>query len=207
MVEKKYFLKILLLLFNTMEQFSIYLQTGFEHIADWKGYDHILFVVALCATYLVDDWKKILILVTAFTIGHSFTLALASLQIIVFEAEIIEFLIPITIFCTAIFNFFVYQQKTDRRKYALAIFFGLIHGLGFSNYLSALLGKESDILIPLLSFNVGLEIGQLIIVGITLIFSQLFIGLLGVKPREWNLVISGAIAGISLVLLSEKWIF
>ena len=126
-----------------MEQFKLYFGLGVDHILDIAGYDHILFVVALCAIYATQDWKKILILVTAFTIGHSITLALSTLNILNFRTDIIEFLIPVTIFITAFSNI-VRKQNSMRPgylnlNYFFGLFFGLIHGLGFSNYLKSLL--------------------------------------------------------------------
>jgi hypothetical protein len=186
--------------------FSTYLHLGFEHIADLTGYDHILFIVALCAIYRLSEWKRILILVTAFTIGHSITLALAALKVISISTELIEFLIPLTIFITAIYN--ILRKATDNSKiyayYATALFFGLIHGLGFSNFFRSLLGRESDITLPLFAFNIGLEIGQLIIVAVILGVNYLFLNILSVKQREWNLFISGAAAGIALTMMLER---
>lgn len=186
--------------------FSSYLQLGFEHIADLSGYDHILFIVALCAIYRLSEWKKILILVTAFTIGHSFTLALAALKIVKVSADLIEFLIPLTIFITAIYNVLrkTAANSTIYTYYATALFFGLIHGLGFSNFFRSLLGREADITLPLFAFNVGLEIGQLIIVGVILGFNYLFLNILSVTQRDWNLFISGAAAGIALTMMLER---
>ena len=137
-----------------MSEFSLYFGLGRDHILDYiNGYDHILFVLALCAIYLVRDWKKILILVTAFTIGHSITLALATLNIISVNSDFIEFLIPLTIFITSFSNLFRKEGSIDNSKvqinYVFALFFGLIHGLGFSNLLRSLLGKESNIVSPL----------------------------------------------------------
>ncbi|TAH17460.1 MAG: HupE/UreJ family protein [Cytophagales bacterium] len=191
-----------------MSDFQLYLLTGFEHISDLKGYDHILFVMALCAVFQFWQWKKLLVLVTAFTIGHSVTLALATLKIVKIDSAFIEFLIPITILLTCFLNFFR-KEKTEkeRSRYFFAIFFGLIHGLGFSNFLIALLGQEENITVPLLAFNIGLEIGQLLIVMATLFVSFVLISIFKVKEREWNLILSGAVAGISILLIAEKWIF
>ena len=183
--------------------FPTYLQLGFDHILDPNAYDHILFVIALCAVYRVKDWKKILILVTAFTIGHSITLALSALKIVVFPADVIEILIPLTILATAIFNV-THRHDTDRMvklNYALALGFGFIHGLGFSNFFKALMGKDENILGPLFAFNIGVELGQVIIVGITMLLAYIFIDRYRVPHREWNLFISGAAAGISITLL------
>ena len=190
-----------------MNEFYMYLRLGLEHILDINGYDHILFVLVLCAIYTVADWKKILVLVTAFTVGHSVTLALATFQVVKVDTDLIEMLIPVTILITAISN--IFRSKSTRRasyinnNYVLALFFGLIHGLGFSNYLRALLGRDSSILKQLFAFNVGLEVGQIIIVGIFMLVSFILITVLGVRQRDWNLVISSAIAGISLILITQ----
>ncbi|MEY4931604.1 MAG: hypothetical protein RI909_2328 [Bacteroidota bacterium] len=192
-----------------MSEFALYFGLGKDHILDYaNGYDHILFVVALCAIYLVRDWKKILILVTAFTIGHSITLALATLQLISVSAEFIEFLIPLTIFITAFCNLFRKEESIGHSKmqinYAFALFFGLIHGLGFSNFLRSLLGKESQIVSPLLAFNLGLELGQIIVVILFLAISYILVDLIKISRRDLKLVLSSAIAGIALVLLKDR---
>ncbi|MBT3244678.1 MAG: HupE/UreJ family protein [Bacteroidetes bacterium] len=191
-----------------MSTFQLYLTLGLQHIADFKGYDHILFIITLCAVYQLRDWKNILILVTAFTIGHSLTLVLATFNIVRISGDLIEFLIPVTILLTAVGN--ILQKKDSfskshhRYKYGLAMFFGLIHGLGFSNYLRSLLSSEDSLAGPLFSFNLGIEIGQLIIVSIFLLFGLLLLNLMKFKPREWNLLISGAGIGISLILIFER---
>jgi hypothetical protein len=192
-----------------MNQFSLYFSIGRDHILDYvNGYDHILFVLALCAVYLVRDWKKILILVTAFTIGHSITLALATLNIVSVSAPLIEFLIPLTIFITSVANLFKKEGLTSEKgfqiNYLFAVFFGLIHGLGFSNYLRAILGKDQSILSQLLAFNLGLELGQIIVVVIFLTFSFLLVDFLKVNRRDWKLVLSSAIAGVALILMKER---
>lgn len=192
-----------------MSEFSLYFGLGKDHILDYaNGYDHILFVVALCAIYLVRDWKKILILVTAFTIGHSITLALATLDIISVHSKFIEFLIPLTIFITSFSNLFRKESSIDHGRiqinYVFALFFGLIHGLGFSNFLRSLLGKESKIISPLLAFNLGLELGQIIVVILFLAMAFITVDLLKVSRRDLKLVLSSAIAGIALVLLKDR---
>ncbi len=185
--------------------FQTYLELGYDHIADLEAYDHIVFIVALCAVYTVYQWKQVLILVTAFTIGHSLTLALAALDLIVFNREVIEFLIPLTIFATALYNVWRKEnsQKSLRLNYVLAMVFGLIHGMGFSSFFKALLGKEENIIQPLLAFNIGVEIGQLMIVTLIMIVGYFVLQVAGVKQRSWNLFISGAAAGIALILMME----
>jgi hypothetical protein len=196
-----------------MSEFQLYFGLGKDHILDYaNGYDHILFVVALCALYLMRDWRQVLILVTAFTIGHSITLALSTLEIITIKADLIEFLIPLTIFITAASNLFKNEENLSGRpvhlNYFFAAFFGLIHGMGFSNYLKGILGKDERIVSQLLAFNLGLEVGQIIIVAIFLTASFLLVDLFGVNRRDWKMVISSAVAGIALMLMKEKafWI-
>ncbi len=189
-----------------MTTFETYLSLGFQHISDLNGYDHILFILALCALYRPNDWKKVIGLVTAFTIGHSITLALSTLNIVLLSPEIIEFLIPVTIFITALSNFIFYRDHTPvriGRQYTFALFFGLIHGMGFSNYLKMLLGKESHIFEPLLAFNVGLEIGQLLIVFAFMLLTWLVTNVMKLSFRYWMYLISGITAILSVSLMSE----
>jgi len=192
-----------------MDQFSQYLLIGKDHILDLRnGYDHILFVMALCAIYAVRDWKKVLILVTAFTIGHSITLALATFQVVNFNSTLVEFLIPCTIFVTAISNLFRSEasvtQSSIHINYLFAGGFGLIHGLGFSTLLRELLGRNDNIVSLLLAFNLGLEFGQIIIVGIFMAVTFIIVDLAGVSRRDWKMIISSAIAGIALILIKES---
>lgn len=154
------------------------------------------------------DWKRVLVLVTAFTIGHSVTLALSTLEIVSVRADLIEFLIPLTIFITAVSNIFKNEETIGDRplqfNYVFAAGFGLIHGLGFSNYLKSILGKDERIISQLLAFNLGLEVGQIIIVVIFLTASFILVDLCNVSRRDWKIVISSAIAGIALMLMKEK---
>ena len=191
-----------------MQDFWLYFQLGRDHIADWKAYDHILFVTALCLRYLLKDWKKVLVLVTAFTIGHSITLALSVLNYVTISVKWVEFLIPVTIVITALSN--IWQKEFQFRTkfpliYFFALFFGLIPGLGFSNYLKSLLGKETNIVGELLAFNLGLEFGQILIVAIVLAVSWVCISLLKFSRREYLLFLSGAIFGLALMMAIERF--
>lgn len=192
-----------------MSTFRLYLTLGIDHISDIAGYDHILFLTALCAVYSLRQWTRILILVTAFTIGHSITLALATLDLLRISTALVEFLIPLTIFLTALSNVLQKSDHVSRIshlfKYLAALFFGLIHGLGFSNYLRALLGGEKELVVPLFSFNLGLEIGQIMIVMAVMAISFVLVRLAGVRHRDWNLLLSGAAMGVSLILILERW--
>ena len=187
-----------------MNEFYLYLRLGLEHILDVNGYDHILFVVALSAVYLFKDWPRVLILVTAFTVGHSFTLALATFNVVKIPPQLIETLIPITIIITAFSNLFRKTTRNPRNvqtNYVYALFFGLIHGLGFSQYLKSLLGRDVSILKQLFAFNLGLEVGQIIIVALFLLLSFIVVTVLGVKHKSWNLIVSSLVMGIAMGLI------
>jgi hypothetical protein len=192
-----------------MSEFRLYFELGRDHILDYQnGYDHILFVIALCALYTISDWKQVLVLVTAFTIGHSVTLALATLEIIKVNTALIEFLIPVTIFITAASNLFknenAVQSSRMQVNYLYAAFFGLIHGLGFSTFLRSILGRDKSIVSQLLAFNLGLEFGQIIIVVVLLLLCFILVDLCGMNRRDWKMVISSAVAGIALILMKDK---
>ena len=191
-----------------MHPFALYLQLGFEHISDLAGFDHILFLVALCAVYRIEQWKRIVILVTAFTVGHSITLALSSLGTLTIPSKLIEFLIPTTILITAIHNV-VSRPSAETssgmsKNYAMALFFGFIHGMGFSNYFRALLMGDDSIAMPLFAFNLGIELGQLMVVAVIVGIAYLFLNIVGVRHRDWNVFVSGAAAGISVTLMFEN---
>jgi len=173
----------------------------------------MLFLLALSAIYTPSDWRKVLALVTSFTIGHSITLALATFRLITFDTALIEFLIPVTILLTCVSNFFRLKGAATKQHAVwsfhnlLALLFGLVHGMGFSNFLRSLLGQNGEIWQQLLAFNVGIELGQLLIVGLLLILCFLAMHLFRAKKRDWILVLSSAAAGISLVLMMETSIF
>ena len=190
-----------------MNQFQLYFNLGIQHILDLKGFDHILFVLALAVVYMIKDWGRILVLVTAFTIGHSLTLALATLDVIRVNTDLVEFLIPVTIAITALVNIFKPKSSTGRGvqiNYLFALCFGLIHALGFSNYLRTLLVKEQSIFTPLLAFNLGLEVGQVVIVVLFMLVSTLITGIFRVNRKEWVLVISSVILGMAFMILLDS---
>jgi hypothetical protein len=188
-----------------MTSFELYFKLGLQHILDLQGFDHILFILALCAVYVARDWVKILLLVTAFTLGHSLTLALATFEVVKIRSEVIEFLIPVTIAFTALVTLIKPKPNSGKGiqlNYLLALFFGLIHGLGFSNYLRSLLGKEASIWQPLLAFNVGLEVGQIVIVAAFLLITSL-VHLAGMNRKEWTLMVSAFILGVACMLMLQ----
>jgi hypothetical protein len=191
-----------------MSIFDLYFNLGVEHITDLKGYDHIVFLIALCATYSLNQWKNVLVLITAFTLGHTATLALATLNLVKVSSSLIEFLIPLTIFITAVFNVYgQYRGLKDRKyglNYTLALVFGFIHGLGFSNYLKELLGASSSLIKPLFAFNLGVEAGQLMIVAIIFLVSFLLLTLARLRFKTWNLTLSSVAASIALFLMVQR---
>jgi len=197
-----------------MSVFTTYLQLGFLHICSWQATDHLTFLLGLCAPYVLADWRRVVALVTSFTVGHSLTLALATLGIVGVNAPLVEALIPVTIMLTALLNMrqagpaLARQPRRDTALLwtapnALAAAFGLIHGLGFSSYLRALLGAQRRPVAELLSFNLGVELGQLLVVGLILLLGFVLLRIVGVARRDWVLTTSGAALGVAALLLLQ----
>lgn len=189
-----------------MGDFGFYFGLGWEHIISPDALDHQLFIAALCAIYVLRDWKQVLILVTAFTIGHSITLALSVLDVVRFPSKWVEFLIPVTIVLTAFFNVFQkkFTPRSVRINYFLALFFGLIHGMGFANSIRFMLAQDQQLGWSLFGFNVGLEAGQIVVVLILLLLTQFITGLLRANRREWVLFLSGGVFLMSLKMALER---
>lgn len=187
-----------------MQDFTFYFKLGIEHILTLDAMDHILFVTALCLRYLWQDWKKVVILVTAFTIGHSITLALSALNLVDFPTDWIEFFIPLTIAATC-FNNITQPAMGQPKKlpliYFFALFFGLIHGLAFAGQFLSLEGKES-LVSHLLAFNLGIEVAQLLVVILILLLSWIVVQLLKI-PRIWWLRTASAI----ILVFSLIWAY
>lgn len=190
-----------------MTYFGAYLLLGFQHIMSWQAMDHLLFILAITCIFTWSDLKRLLWLVTAFTIGHTLTLAWATLGWISVNQTWIEFFIPFTILLSALQNLNFKDSKrrnSSKAPYVIVLLFGLIHGLGFSNYLQSLLGKESSISSPLLAFNIGLELAQLIVVAGVLIFTTIVMSFTRVKRIHYVYVISGIIIGLVLPMVIER---
>ncbi|MGG9963445.1 HupE/UreJ family protein [Ferruginibacter sp. SUN106] len=192
-----------------MQDFTFYLKLGWEHIISWDALDHILFVLALSAIYLLSNWKQVLVLVTAFTIGHSLTLALSVYKIVTVNDNWVEFLIPCTIVATAVFNFLQkdFTPKSLRLNYFLALFFGLIHGLGFANYIRYMMAKDQSMGWSLFAFNFGLELGQVVVVLCILMLSFLVVNTLKLRRSWWVWGLSAIAFCIALNMVVERWIF
>ena len=192
-----------------MEDFKLYFGIGTQHILTWEAMDHILFVTALCLRYQIKDWKKVVVLVTAFTIGHSITLVLSALQLVHINTRWIEFLIPLTIVATAINNLLQRKQQVEHPSrlpliYFFALFFGLIHGLAFANSLLSLIGGD-NLVVPLLAFNLGIEAAQLLVVAIILAISFIFVQLMRVRRTWWVWGASTLVLLASLKMAFERW--
>jgi HupE / UreJ protein len=190
-----------------MNNFNIYFQIGWQHIVTWQAFDHILFICALCLQYQFENFKKIALLVTAFTIGHTITLGVSMLNVFDVNAQWVEFLIAVTIFCSAFLNIFNRQffiAKKISIIYITALAFGCIHGLGFSQDLCSLLGNKKGIALKIFAANVGIEAAQLCFVVLMLILSLLVTKVFKINKREYILFATGIIAGIAIVLAIER---
>ena len=190
-----------------MNDFIFYFKIGLNHVLDFSAYDHILFLIVLAVVFNFKNWKKVLWLVTLFTIGHSITLALSAYEVLKIKIDLIEFLIPLTIFITGIVNV-VSSSKTSTKKdninLIFSLFFGLIHGLGFSNYFKMMIGQEEEKLFPLLEFALGIEIAQLIIVLGILIIGAILQNFFRVTKRDWILVCSSIVIGFSIQMMIDR---
>ena len=189
-----------------MGDFGFYFGLGWEHIISADALDHQLFIAAIAAIYLLSDWKQVLILVTAFTIGHSLTLALSVMDIVRFPTNWVEFLIPVTIVITAFSNLFQkkFTPRSIRINYFLALFFGLIHGMGFANTLRVMLARDQNLGWSLFGFNVGLEVGQIVVVLILLLIAQVVVNLFRVQRKDWVLFLSSGVFALALKIALER---
>ncbi len=190
-----------------MSDVAFYFETGWHHIISWDALDHILFILALAAIYQLQNWRQVIVLVTAFTIGHSLTLTLSVYDVIRFNEKWVEFLIPCTIIATCIFNFFVkdYTPRSLRVNYFLALFFGLIHGMGFANTIRFMLAKNQGIAVPLISFNIGLEAGQVAVVAFILLISYALVNKLKLNRKWWVWSLSAIALLVGLIMVKQRW--
>ncbi|WGH74379.1 HupE/UreJ family protein [Tenacibaculum tangerinum] len=190
-----------------MNDFIFYFKMGLFHVLDFKAYDHILFLIVLTVVYQFKQWTKVLWLITLFTIGHSITLALSAYGILNVRADLIEFLIPLTIFITGLMNVLTAKKASvgkENQNLFFALFFGLIHGLGFSNYFKMMIGKTSDKFLPLVEFALGVEAAQIIIVLGILLLGALVQSIFNVNRRDWILIMSSIVIGFSLQMMIDR---
>ncbi|UZO82196.1 HupE/UreJ family protein [Aquimarina sp. ERC-38] len=196
---------------HLMSEFWLYVQLGFYHVLDWKAYDHILFLTVLAVSFSADHWKKVLWAVTAFTLGHTIALFLSIYKVVSINKNMIEFLIPVTILITAIFvvvrSGSLKQQALSPVFIGITIFFGLIHGFGFSNYFKVISSNTGAKLIPGLSFATGIELSQLLLVVVVLLVGFLVQQFFKVAERDWVLVIASVVIGMTIPMVQNNWIF
>ena len=195
-----------------MSDFWIYFQIGLKHVLNIYAYDHVLFLVALAVPFTFKDWQRIVLLVTLFTVGHTMALLLSVYEIVAIKVNVVEFLIPITIFITALFSLFTAGKSSKKESlnlvFFITLFFGIIHGLGFSNYFKTILGGSANSkLIPLSEFALGIEAAQIIVVFAVLVLSYIVQTVFRFSKRDWTLVMSAFIIGVVLpmILESEIW--
>ena len=195
-----------------MSDFWVYFEVGMRHVLNIFSYDHVLFLIALSVPYEFKDWKKILLLVSLFTVGHTITLLLSVYGIIVVKVNLIEFLIPITILITTLFHLFTIGKSAKNESINaiafITLFFGIIHGLGYATYFKSLIVGTSDSkLLPLLEFATGIEGAQIIVVLITLIAAYCVQTLFRFSKRDWTLVMSSFVIGVILPMIIESKIW
>jgi hypothetical protein len=193
-----------------LDSFLKFFELGLYHIISFSSYDHILFVALLTLPYVFKDWKRLLILISMFTLGHTLSLLLGVYDIINLNVNVTEWLIPLTIFFAAVFNIFTSGKPTDERSFLMlgvVLFFGLIHGLGFANAFQDLVSSSESTFLSIIEFAVGIEIGQLIIVFCVLFISFIFQNIFRFSTRDWVMVISSVILGLMLPLIIKSPLF
>ena len=195
-----------------MSAFWIYFEIGVRHVLDLFAYDHVLFLIALTVPYSFKDWKRLLLLVSLFTVGHTMALLLSVFGVIIIKGNLVEFVIPITILIVAFFNLFKARKSSKNESISVVIlitlFFGIIHGLGFASYFKSLLGGSSQSkLLPLSEFALGIEAAQIIVVFVVLILSYIVQTFFRFSKRDWTLVMSSFIIGVVLPMIIESEIW
>jgi hypothetical protein len=195
-----------------MSEFWIYFQIGLKHVLDIHAYDHVLFLIALAVPFSFSDWKRIVLLVTLFTVGHTMALLLSVYGIVAIKVNVVELLIPITILITALFNLFNAGKSSKKESinliFFVTLFFGIIHGLGFSNYFKTILGGSANSkLIPLAEFALGIEAAQIVVVFVVLVLSYIVQTVFRFSKRDWTLVMSSLIIGVVLPMIIESEIW
>lgn len=195
-----------------MSEFWIYFQIGLKHVLDIHAYDHVLFLIALAIPFSFKDWKRVVLLVTLFTIGHSMALMLSVFEIVTIKVNVVELLIPITILTTALFNLFTAGKSSKKERinlvFFITLFFGIIHGLGFSNYFKSILGgTASSKVLPLSEFALGIEAAQVVVVFVVLVLSYIVQTVFRFSKRDWTLVMSAFVIGIVIPMIVENEIW
>lgn len=185
-------------------------QYGINHVLDINGYDHVLFLILLAVAYRFESWKRLLVLVSAFTIGHSVALVLAAYEVLQIDGALVEFLIPVTIAFAAVYNIIDGGRQIKSKRvvpiFVITLFFGVIHGLGFAREFKLFMGKAEAKLLPLLEFALGIEIAQLIIVFVVLLIGLLAQVVFRCNRRDWIMVVSAIVLGVVIPILKSNMI-
>lgn len=191
-----------------LENFWFNVEYGINHVLDIKAYDHVLFLIVLTIPYVFKDWKRVLLLVSLFTLGHTVSLVLAAYGVVRVDAKLIEFLIPITILVVALFNVFTSGKGAQKERVGVlflsTLFFGLIHGLGFAREFNMLVGKSDSKLLLLVEFALGIEIAQIIIVFLVLFLGYIVQTVFRFSKRDWIMVISAVVVGLVIPMIIES---
>jgi len=191
-----------------LDNFWFNVQYGIHHVLDINAYDHILFLIVLTVPYLFKDWKRVLLLVSTFTLGHTLSLVLAVYGVISVNAKLVEFLIPVTIMVVALYNVFTAGKKTQNEKVGIlffsTLFFGLVHGLGFAREFKMFVGNADNKLITLLEFALGIEMSQVIIVFVMLFLGFICQTVFRFNRRDWVMVISAIVVGLAIPMLLQR---
>ncbi|MBT8243987.1 MAG: HupE/UreJ family protein [Winogradskyella sp.] len=194
-----------------MNDFWFNVKYGLNHVLDINGYDHVLFLMVLAVPYIFKDWKRVLLLVSLFTLGHTLSLVLAAYNVVSVNGKLVEFLIPITIIVAAIYNVFSAGKEDKNKKVGLlfftALFFGLIHGLGFAREFTMVFGDANNKILALLEFALGIELAQVIIVFVILFLGFLLQTLFRFSRRDWVMVLSSVVIGLVIPILIENSAF
>lgn len=188
-----------------LENFWFNVEYGINHVLDINAYDHVLFLIVLTIPYVFRDWKRVLLLVSMFTLGHTLSLVLAAYNVVTVDATVVEFLIPITILVVALFNVFTSGKGAQREKIGVlflsTLFFGLVHGLGFAREFKMLLGDTDNKIVLLLEFALGIEIAQIIIVFVVLFLAYIVQTIFRFTKRDWIMVISAIVVGLVIPMI------
>lgn len=192
-----------------MSDFWIYVEIGLKHVLDIKAYDHVLFLIALTAAHSMKEWKRLLLLISVFTVGHTLALLLSVFNLLVINESLIELLIPVTILITAVLNFIALKKssitKSINSAAVITLFFGVIHGMGFSNYFKTILpGNSADKILPLCEFSIGIEAAQMTVVLTILLFSYIAQTIFKLSKRDFTLVVSAFIVGVVVPMIIEN---
>src|SRR5690606_34673014 len=188
-----------------LDEFWFNVKYGMLHVLDINAYDHVLFLIVLTIPYLFKDWKRVLLLVSVFTLGHTLSLILAAFNVVKVNASIVEFLIPITILIVAVFNVFTAGKGAQKEKVGVlffsTLFFGLVHGLGFAREFQIMVGASDNKWLTLLEFALGIELAQIIVVIVVLILGYIMQTVFRFSKRDWIMVVSAIVIGLVIPMI------